>query len=102
MNAKPTIDITLRFGEPLRKAVGVRRAALSMPANATVADLIATLIETYPGFQAAFRGDDLGRTFPYILFVNGRPVTQPNYEAVRLQDGDTVHIVMPVVGGAHG
>jgi len=94
------MEITVRFGEPLRKTVGARRIALQLPENATAADLIARLAQTYPGFNAAFRGDDLGRDHPYILFVSGKPVTRPNYAQTRLRHGDVVHIVMPVVGGS--
>ncbi len=96
------MEITVRFGDPLRKTVGSRRIILSLPENATLADMLAALAESYPGFETAFRGDDLGREFPYIIFVRGRPVTQPHYESARLQQGDVVHIVMPVVGGGHG
>lgn len=101
MNTSASIDITVRFGDPLRKAVGARRVTLSLPGRATLADLLAQLAQTYPGFEAAFRGDDLSRDHPYILFVNGRPVTRANYDQVHLADGDLVHIVMPVVGGGY-
>ena len=101
MNRQSTIHITIRFGDPLRKAVGARRVTLSLSGDATLADLLVHLARTYPGFERAFRGDDLGRDHPYILFLNGRPVTRPNYAQARLADGDTVHIVLPVVGGDH-
>ncbi|HID34788.1 MAG TPA: MoaD/ThiS family protein [Anaerolineae bacterium] len=101
MNRPSTINIVIRFGEPLREAIGTRRVTLSLPGDATLADLLAYLARTYPGFETAFRGDDLGRNHPYILFLNGRPVTRPNYAQARLADGDAVHIVLPVVGGDH-
>ncbi len=102
MNARPTIEVTIRFGEPLRKAVGARRVTLHLPEKATLADLLTRLAATYPGFEAAFRGDDLGRANPYVVFLNGRPVTGPNFPHTSLHQGDVVHIVVPVVGGGHG
>ncbi len=93
------IRVTIRFGEPLRKAVGQRRVTLELPDQTTVAQLLEELAAHYPGFEGAWRGKDLGREAPYILFLRGRPVTARNYAQTLLQDGDLVQIVLPVVGG---
>ncbi len=95
-------QITVRFGDPLRKKLGVRKLSLSLPEQANVVDLLAYLANAYPEFQSGFQGDDLQRSYPYVLFINGRPITPPNYETTFLKEGDVVHIVLPVVGGAHG
>ncbi len=91
--------ITVKFGEPLRSAVGRRRIEIDCLPEATIDDLLAELARQHPDFAAAWRGDALGREFPYILFRNGRPVTAPNYAATRLQEGDVMHLALPVVGG---
>lgn len=89
------IQVTVRLGEPLRRAVGQYRLQIALAAPATVADLLAHLADAYPDFAAAHRGDDLGHDRPYRLFVNH---TQAD-EAQLLQDGDLVHIVIPALGG---
>jgi molybdopterin converting factor small subunit len=96
------LQITIKFGEPLRRAIGQRRISLTMPEDATANDLLRLLSQRYPDFESAFRGDDSGQTIPYIFFLNNRPVTAPNYTATYLQDGDVVRLVAPVVGGCHG
>ncbi len=93
------IRVTIRFGEPLRKAVGQRRVTLELPEQTTVTQLLEELAARYPGFEAAWRGEDLGRETPYIVFLQGRPVTAGHYAQTLLQDGDQVQIVLPVVGG---
>ena len=87
------LQITIKFGEPLRRDVGRRRISFSLPDGATADDLLALLVQQYPDFEAALR------SYPYIIFINGRPVTAANYNATRLQDGDIVHLALPVVGG---
>ena len=94
--------VTIKFGQPLSQTIGQRRITLDMPEGSTAADLLDELTQRYPGFRVAFRGDDLGRSSPYIFFLNSRPVTPPHFATTRLQEGDVVHLVLPVVGGAHG
>ncbi len=95
------LRITVKFGDPLRQAIGQRRITLEMPEGSTAADLMTVLKERYPDFEKAFRGDALGRVAPYIFFINHHPVTSPNYAATTLGDGDTVHLVLPVAGGSN-
>ncbi len=94
--------ITIKVGEPLRQILGQRRVSQELPQDATAADLLAVLAQCYPGFQEAFRGEEAGRAAPYIFFLNHRPVTPPHFDHTHLRDGDVVHLVLPVVGGAHG
>ena len=93
------LRIIIKFGEPLRQTIGQRRITLDMPEGSTVADLLDELAQRHHGFPSAFRGDDLGRLFPYIFFLNSRPVSPPHFASTRLQEGDVVHLVLPVVGG---
>lgn len=93
------LKITVKFGEPLRQSIGQRRISINLPEGGSAADLLSALAQKYADFAAAFQGDDLGRELPYIFFLNHRPVTAPNYNATRLQDGDVVYLLLPVVGG---
>ena len=96
------LRITVKLGEPLRRVIGQRRISLDMPDGSTASDLLIRLNQHYSGFEAAFHGDDRGQVIPYIFFLNNHPVTGPNYSATRLQDGDVVRLVAPVVGGSNG
>lgn len=95
----PTITITVRAGEPLWRAFGRHRVRLELPAPATLSDLLAALAATYPDFKSRYQGDDLGHRRPYRLFVNHRQVADDEMAGQPLNDGDLVHIVIPVAGG---
>ena len=94
------IHVTVRLGEPLRRAAGQFRFALTLPAGATLADLVSQLAETYPDFARRYAGTDLGHAHPYRLFVNFHLVAADQAAGRALADGDTVHILIPIAGGA--
>lgn len=65
----------------------------------TLADAVRALNAQFPGLRYRLL-DDQGRMRRYVLvFVNEDPVAHLDPEAVRLKDGDTVHIVPSVAGG---
>lgn len=94
-----SVRVSVRLGEPLRRAVGQFRLHATLPAPATLADLLAHLAGAYPDFPAGFRGEDLGRDHPYHLFINHRQVPPGQFDRFALADGDQVHIVIPALGG---
>ncbi len=68
-------------------------------AGGTLAVVIASLNARYPGLGYRIL-DDQGRLRRYVLvFVNDDSVAHLEPEAVRLRDGDTVHILPSVAGG---
>lgn len=93
------IRVTVRVGEPLRRALGSTRLDLSLPAGATLADLLAHLAAVYPDFARRYRGEDLGHPFPYRLYLNRRGVDAADLSTCTLADNDQVHILIPVGGG---
>ncbi|RME85912.1 MAG: DNA-3-methyladenine glycosylase, partial [Caldilineae bacterium] len=93
------IQITVRLGEPLRRAAGTYRLQMTLPASATVADLLHRLGRDYPGFGERFSGRDSGHPYPYRIYINHRPLEPAAASEKRLQDGDLIHIVLPVAGG---
>ncbi|MCO6453312.1 MAG: MoaD/ThiS family protein [Caldilineales bacterium] len=95
-----SIEITLRLGEPLRRAVGQSRLDVELPSQATVAALIAFLDQTYPDFGHRFAGRDLGHDHPYVVFVNNAQISAEAYDQSVLRHDDRVHIVVPVAGGS--
>jgi len=65
----------------------------------TLADAVARLSSEFPGLRYRIL-DDQGRLRRYVLaFVNDEPVSDQAPDAVRLRDGDTVHILPSVAGG---
>lgn len=95
-----TIRVTVRFGEPLRKAVGHYRIEVPLSAPASVDDFIMHLAETFAGFESSYSGQMMGRDYPYELFVNRQHVPKGEYGRVWLNDGNVIHIIIPIAGGA--
>jgi hypothetical protein len=95
-------QITVKFGQPLSLTIGQRSVTLDLPEGCTATGLLEELAQRYPGFDTAFRGENLGRSTPYIFFLDGRPVTPPNFDATRVQAGDGVQLVLPGGGGLNG
>jgi sulfur carrier protein ThiS len=91
--------ITIRLGEPLRRTVGTHRLELELRPGATLADILTQLQTAYPEFAAVFSGADLGHSYPYQLFCNHRRVSPEAWTRTTLAEGDTVHIVIPALGG---
>lgn len=92
--------ITVRLGEPLRRAVGPWRLVLEFPSQGTtVAGVLAHLASRYPDFAAAYQGTALGHSYPYQLFVNAQLVPAGEENEWLLRDGDKVYIFLPAVGG---
>ena len=90
----------MRFGEPLRKAVGHYRIEVPLPGPASVNDFITHLAEIFSGFASSYSGQVMGRDYPYDVFVNRKHVPKEHYGQLALADGDLVHIIIPIAGGA--
>lgn len=95
------MQILVRLGEPIWRAVEARRLTLEFDAQSlTVADVLAYLAAAYPNFASAYRGDALGHAWPYQLFVNARIVPAGQEASRYLNEGDKLFILLPAVGGA--
>lgn len=93
--------ITVRLGEPIRRLAGSILVPLDFDTDqVTVADVLARLAAAYPGFDAALRGDDLGRPSPYQIFVNARRTPVGHEAQTLLASGDKVYVFLPAVGGS--
>lgn len=95
------MQVTVRLGEPIRRLTGSIFVPLDFDAEqVSVADVLARLSATFPGFAAALRGDDLGWPSPYQIFVNARQVAAGQEAHTLLATGDKVYIFLPAIGGA--
>jgi molybdopterin converting factor small subunit len=96
------VKITVKMGAPLSQVVGQPKVTLSLPPEATLADLLAEMQGHYPEFQEGLKGKGLRKPFDqvlYSLFVDSKPVDWSAAAATRLRDGDRIHIFLPVAGG---
>jgi sulfur-carrier protein len=82
-----TIRVQVRFFAAPREALGVSELALDLPAGATVADLVARLVEQYPVLQS------------YVRFMNVAVNRAYTGMQTRLRAGDEVACLPPVGGG---
>ena len=93
--------ITVRLGEPIRRLAGSILVPLDFDTDqVSVADVLDRLAAAYPGFDAALRGDDLGRPSPYQVFVNARRTPAGHEAQTLLASGDKVYVFLPAVGGS--
>ena len=94
------MQITVRLGEPIRRLAGSIFVSLDFDADqVSVADVLARLGAAFPGFEAALRGDNLGRPSPYRIFVDARQVMAGQETQTWLASGQKVYIFLPAVGG---
>jgi molybdopterin converting factor small subunit len=91
------VKVTVKVGEPLRSTVGERRVALELPKGATVADLLSSLADRYPGFRHQFYEREID--LPYALFLNDDQIRLDKVEETPVSEGDTLFIFLPVAGG---
>ncbi len=82
-----TIRVKVCFFAAPREALGVSELEVALPAGATVADLIAHLVEEHP----VLRG--------YVRFLNVAVNRAYTGMQARLRDGDEVACLPPVGGG---
>ena len=86
MDTTAGICVRVRLFASYREAAGTNRLDAPLPAGATVADLVATLVERVPGLTKA----------PGLVAVNHTYVQADQ----ALRDGDEVAFIPPVSGGA--
>ncbi len=105
------MQIQVKLGEPLWRAVGSRRLTLDWPAAGCVRveEVLARLAADYPGFAEAYAGKALRRAYPYQLFVDASRIRLPGSEpgvgqagdeaGPDMADGQTLFILLPAIGG---
>lgn len=97
------MDIQIKLGEPLWRAVGQRRLQLAWPDEdnpPTINDLLITLQNSYPGFAAALTAAaGITHANPYQFFVDSRIVAAHALSTRRMRAGETLYIFLPAAGG---
>lgn len=94
-----SITVTVKVSPGLQQVLGQNQISVEIAEGASVADLLAQLCDTYPELKAKLDGVGDINHVPYNYFVNRKVVLNPNLADHRLNEGDRVHILVPVVGG---
>lgn len=92
------------MGDPLWRAVGQRRLTLSWADESppTIAEVLAHLGASYPGFDAALADAGLRQAYPYRYFIDSRLVGVADLASRTLRAGETLYIFLPAAGGESG
>jgi molybdopterin converting factor subunit 1 len=81
------MQITVQFFAQLRDLTGTSERTITLPANATVADLLPQLYQEYPGLE---------KWDPRILIAAGVEFVRREHP---LRPGESIAIMPPVQGG---
>lgn len=91
--------IEVKLGDPLFRTVGAQRISLELDDAATVADALAQLRATYPGFEGVLEAGSTRLGVPFNFFVNRKWVKDRDLPRHKLKSGDRLYILAPIVGG---
>ena len=87
--------VSVKFFVELRDITGVKRDDLEA---SDVGDLLEKLIEKYPKLKdVLFKNGNLNEE--YLILLNGRNVKFLDGLKTRLNEGDVVSILSPIIGG---
>ena len=97
------MDIQIKLGEPLWRAVGQRRLQIAWPDDdnpPTVNDLLIYLQDAYSGFDVALTtAAGISHANPYQFFLDSRIVAAHALGTRRMRAGETLYIFLPAAGG---
>jgi molybdopterin synthase sulfur carrier subunit len=94
------MDVTVRLPAMLRqRAADQATMDVTVPGDATLADLLDVLAARYPGLERRLR-DESGQLRRYVNFyVDGEECRRLGGAATPLRDAAEVHIIPSVAGG---
>ncbi|WP_327052257.1 ubiquitin-like small modifier protein 1 [Halomicrococcus gelatinilyticus] len=89
------MDLTLRFFANFREAVGQKTLEREYPEDATVGDVLRTLVAEYD--LDLYEDGEMREQLS--IMKNGKDVVHLDGESTPLDDGDTLAVFPPVAGG---
>lgn len=95
------LQMKINLYATLRKVVGGKTIELDLPSPVTVQQMLATLLDRFPGLRHEMIGPD-GALYPHVhVFINGRDAQYLAQSLdTPLDPADTVNIFPPVGGGS--
>jgi hypothetical protein len=99
------MQVTVRLGEPIWRAVGQRKVQVEAPgSDLSLPELVQRLETAYPQLRAELRGDDSAAAdnpldWHFTFFLHDRMVKPADMAAERVSDGEELMIVLPMAGG---
>jgi len=97
---EPTIDVRVKFMGDLTAVIGRRNVDVTLPEGRTVADLLASLSETYGAAftDRVFSGPEtLQHTI--LVFVDGEDIREHGGISAQLGKGQVEMVMLPMFGG---
>ena len=90
------MHVKVRLDPRFRTEIGAETTfPLELSEGATASDALAALVARWPELEPLLKTPAV----TYSLFVNSRIVPRGRVESFKLKDGDTLHLLEPVVGG---
>lgn len=94
------MQLELRFFATFRAIVGQKTVERTVPDDATVGDVLASLEEEYPDMAGRLLDDD-GAIRPQLsILKDGRDVVHMDGANTSLADANSLSVFPPVAGGA--
>lgn len=93
--------VECRFFGALREAVGTKQIDHSIPADATVADVVDSLIDAYPAVADGLIDEDGSLRDSVNVTLNKENINHLDGTTTPIEDGDVLRFAAAVVGGTH-
>ena len=100
LSAESTVDVSVKFMGDLPAVVGCRNMQITMQEGLTIADLLASLSETYgEAFSSRVYGgpDKLQHTI--LVFIDGEDIKESGGMNALLGKGQVELVMLPMFGG---
>lgn len=94
------MNITVQLEAQLRHAAGVSHAAVSMPDNSSVVDVLQVMASRFgPTLGERLIAADGTAQRSVLLFLNDKPVAHATVAEHQLHEGDVLLLYPPISGG---
>ncbi len=100
MPAGATYRVIVHVYDRMRDSLGTGTLVAELPPGADLGKLFAELAARYDPRFAALPNDENSPFGVNALVLNGRRVSMPREAALQLSDGDELHLIPPIGGGA--
>ena len=94
------VKVKVQSFAEIREALGKEVIELDVTGNATLYDVFAEMAETYGDpFKNHIWNKVTGKVDPFLVVLNGKIRDCPNEFGLKVEDGDEIAILLPIMGG---